>query len=120
MALGIAVTLVVGVAHVLVLVSQQCRQAQQQSLAAREVANLLENLAARAWDEVAPDGLPSVELSGAARRDLPDAKVRVEVFADEHDGRRISVAIDWRRASGQGGEGVRLTGWKFRDQEAER
>lgn len=116
-AVVLAAAVVVTVAQMLALVAQQRRGAQQRSVAAHEAGNLLEDFASRPWTELTAEHLATIPLSAECRQCLPDAALRVEVQAEPDDCKRIRVQIDWQAASGQRAEPVRLTAWRFRDEE---
>lgn len=117
MAILIAVAALGGVAQLLALVAQQQRLAQQRTAAVREVGNLMEDFAARPWAEITVEKLAQVRLSEACQCCLPDARLQVELQAEDADTQRISIQIDWPTAAGARAEPVRLVGWRFRDEE---
>lgn len=117
MAVALAMALVVGIAQLLTLVSQQRRLARQYAVAVREAGNLMEDFVSRSWVDTTPEQLASVELSEACRRCLPDASVEVNVVPESDDVRRIGIRIEWLRAPGNRGRPVCLVGWKFRHEE---
>jgi len=117
MAVALAFALVVGIAQLLTMVSQQRRLARQYSVAVREAGNLMEEMVSRSWADTTAERLASVDLSEACRRCLPDASVDVKMTPESDDARRISVQIKWLRAGGPRGRPVCLVGWKFRHEE---
>jgi type II secretory pathway pseudopilin PulG len=117
MAIAMAMALVVGIAQLITLVTQQRRLARQSSVAMREAGNLMEDLVSRNWTETTAEKLASVELSDSARRCLPDAAVKVSVVSEDDDVRRIGIEIGWARTSEHRGRPVCLVGWKFRPEE---
>jgi Tfp pilus assembly protein PilV len=120
MAVALAMAGVVGLAHLLGLVASQRRTARQQATAVREAGNLMENLATRRWAQLSPDQMAKVRLSEDCLRCLPGATLRVDVNAEDQDTKRVRVEIGWRGASGRRVEPVRLTAWRFRDEEPRR
>lgn len=117
MAVGLAMALAVGIAQLLVIVAQQRRLARQQEVAAREVGNLLERVAARSWDGTTTAALESTALSENASAGLPEGEVSVEVTEEEPDVKRMTVEIRWQSGSESRAESARLVGWKFRARE---
>jgi hypothetical protein len=119
MAIALALVVVAGVAQLLTRVAQQRCMQQQRATAIREVGNLMEELVARPWSELAGERVPAVTLSESCRRDLPDAELRLNVVGEDETSQRIHVRLDWRLVSGRRSEPVRLVGWRFRDEEDE-
>ena len=117
MAVALAMALIVGIAQLLTMVSQQRRLARQYAVAVREAGNLMEDLVSRSWADTTAERLASVDLSEACRRCLPDASVEVNVVPESDDARRIGIRIEWLRAPGHRGRPVCLVGWKFRHEE---
>ncbi len=118
MAVALAMAGVVGLAHLLGVVASQRRTAGQQATAVREAGNLMEVLATRRSAQLSPDEMVKVRLSEDCLRSLPDATLRVNVNSEDQETKRVSVEIAWRGASGRQVEPVRLTAWRFRDEEA--
>jgi uncharacterized membrane protein YccC len=117
MAVALAMALVVSIAQLLTMVSQQRRLARQYAVAVREAGNLMEDLVSRNWADTTAERLASVELSAACRRCLPDASLEVKVAPESDEVRRIGIRIEWLRAAEHRGPPVCLVGWKFRHQE---
>lgn len=116
MALALAMALSVGVAQVLSVVAQQRRLARQHAAAVQEAGNLMEQIAARQWEQAVP-GLSPASLSDAGRAWLPGAELKIEI-ADEDPGvRRIRIEITWHDPAGKPAAPVCLVGWKFRAEE---
>ena len=118
MGVAMAMAGVVGIAHLLGMVAQERRTADQQAAAAGEAGNLMEDIASRRWSEITPQHAASLKLSNECSRVLPDGKLQVDVTAEDQDTKRITIRIDWRTVSGQRSEPVRLAIWRFRDEEA--
>ena len=117
MAVALSLALVVSIAQLLTMVAQQRRLGHQHAVAVREAGNLMEDLVSRRWSDTTAGELASVDLSPACSRSLPDAGLAVDVEDEGDDVRRISVRIEWGRASGRRARSVRLVGWKFRNKE---
>ncbi|MGI6415395.1 MAG: hypothetical protein ACOX1P_06965 [Thermoguttaceae bacterium] len=112
MALALAMALSVGVAQILTVVANQRRLARQRAAAVLEAGNLMEQIAARPWEQAAPGQSP-VSLSRVCRQWLPGAELKVEITGEEPDARRIRIEITWHDPSGQPAAPVCLAGWKF-------
>jgi len=71
--------------------SGQRRGLQARRTATQEVANVMERLCARSWEELTPEAAGQVQLSEEARRAFPDGELQVEVTPPEKepDGKRI-------------------------------
>jgi hypothetical protein len=82
----------------------------------QEVANVMERLCARPWEEVTPEGAGEIELSEEAEETLPDGNVEIEVVQpdDEPEAKRISVQVRWQPEPNQPPRSVRLVAWKYR------
>ena len=103
------------VAQMLHLVARQERITDLRQTALRAVANRLEQLQARAWDEL-PVAARSAEPAPAEVLQLqPKAQLWSEVLEQE-DGqvREIRVQIGWPDAAGNQVQPVSLSAWKQR------
>ncbi len=115
----IAIAVLAAVAQLLALASQQRRVAAQRAAAVREAGNLMEDLMSRPWADVTAEKLAAVALSESCQHNLPGGRLQVAVASeDESTAKRIGIRIDWQNPSGQRGEPVRLTAWRYPDQEA--
>ena len=116
----IAIAVLAAVAQLLALASQQRRVAAQRAVAVREAGNLMEDLMSRPWADVTAEKLATVALSESCQRSLPGSRLQVAVASDDKPtaAKRIGIRIDWQNPSGQRGEPVRLTAWRYPDQEA--
>ena len=117
-AIVIAVAILLGVAQWLALVAQQRRDLQQHNAAAHEAGNLMEEFASLPWGELTAEKLGAAELSPDCRQCLPDAKLHVEVTAEDDTSKRVRVAIDWPTGHGPCVEAVRLSAWRYPAEEA--
>ena len=97
-------------------VARQRAAAAQRQAATQEAANLLERIAARPWDQLTPAALQGVGLSSEARRQLPGAKLQVDVFdpAQNPAARRIAVCVQWEDRDGLPVRPARLVAWRYR------
>lgn len=102
-------------AQLLFLVSRQERAAELRQTALRAVANRLEQLQARGWDEL-PVAKAAEEAAPAEVLALqPQAIMRTEVTAAEEEAvRQIRVQIEWPDAVGNRMEPISLSAWKHR------
>ena len=93
---------------------------ERERLAQVEAANLLERLAQCSYDKLTPESVKNLQLSDAARRELPQAVVVAEVVDQpgELPARRVSVEVKWQPAAGQKSPVCRLVTWVYAPQEA--
>jgi len=92
------------------------RAAERRLCAVQEVANLMERVSARPWEEVTPESLRAVKLSPVALRALPGAELAATVddaSADEGE-KRIDLRLKWRDRAGGWTAPVRLSAWVYR------
>lgn len=117
--LVIAVAVLAAVTQLLALASQQRRVAAQRAAAVREAGNLMEDLMSRPWADVTAEKLAAATLSESCQRSLPGGQLRVDVAAESESAaaKRIGIRIDWLNPAGQRGAPVRLTAWRYPDQE---
>jgi hypothetical protein len=108
-----------GVAQLVGVVAHQRRVGQQKSVAQREAGNLMEDLMSRPWSELVPETTSNIGLSEECERCLPDAKLQVEITAEDEETKRIQIQVDWLNAAQQRGEPVSLVAWRFRNGETE-
>lgn len=75
----------------------QRRAMRNRQVVLYETANLMEQLCAKAYRDLTPEGVAGVQLSKELLLALPKAKLQVKVFesAEEPNGKRISVEISW-------------------------
>ncbi len=104
-------------AHVLTIVAMQRRSGNRRLLAVEEVANVMERIALRQYDELQEEQPPKVPLSDEAQRSLPGAALTIEVSPEGTRpplGRRVTVQLTWENRSGQTNRPVRLSAWRYR------
>ena len=94
----------------------QRRGLEARQIAMQEVANLMERLCARPWEEVTPEAAGPIELSEEAQKALADGKVEIDVLQpdDEPSAKRITVVLCWQPQPNQPPRSVRLVAWKYR------
>jgi type II secretory pathway pseudopilin PulG len=104
-------------AHVLVIVAMQRRSGNRRLLAVEEVANVMERIALRQYDELQADQPPEIPLSDEALRSLPGAALTIDVSPEGTQpplGKRVTVQLTWENRSGQTNRPVRLSAWRYR------
>ena len=92
------------------------RAAERQLCAVQEVANLMERVASRPWEDVTPESLRAVRLSDRAMQALPGAELAATVddASATRGEKRISLRLRWRNRAGTWSAPVRLTAWIYR------
>lgn len=114
----IAIAVLAAVTQLLALASHQQRIAAQRAVAVREAGNLMEDLMSRPWADVTAEKTAVIALSDSCRETLPGGRLQVSVASeDQPAAKRIGIRIDWQNPSGQRGEPVRLSAWRYPDQE---
>lgn len=114
MAIVLATAAIVGTAQILAVVSHQHRDLDRRSMATREAGNLMEEIAAKPWNEVTQDSLASLALSDECQSILREPRLMIEVAEEaERDGKQISVEIDWFSSQEQRVEPLRLVAWRY-------
>jgi hypothetical protein len=110
--LMIAMTLTV---KVLGYVGHQRRVSEYRQRAIQEVANVMERLTARPFDEITAEQARRLTPSPSARQSLPEAELAVGVAEDQpgagRSAKRIAVRLRWRGRAGEWEAPVRLTTW---------
>jgi prepilin-type N-terminal cleavage/methylation domain-containing protein len=97
-------------------VNSQQKDQNAELAATQEAANVMERLAAVAWDDLSKQSGGKFELSPQARKLLPEGKVEVKV--DDAKGtpaaRRIAVAICWRPLPGGPERKAGAVAWRYK------
>jgi hypothetical protein len=112
----VAMTLVV---KVLGWVAHQRRAGDRRELALMEVANLMEEITARKFEQVTPELGQRLLLSESARQRLPDAQLDLKIGRAEEQGsrelpaKRIAIQLRWRGSGGLWEAPVRLASWMY-------
>ncbi|MHB0956958.1 MAG: hypothetical protein ACYC6N_22475 [Pirellulaceae bacterium] len=123
MVVTVAITMLVmvGGLQLITLTSRQGRTIENHRLARLEVANVMEQIMCRPWEEVTSEGLGSLPLSETCRQALPEAKLHVAIDADgtEQERRRIRVQLDWAVNSAHRNKPVQLVAWRYRERESQ-
>lgn len=94
----------------------QRRATEDRQTAIREAANLMERLGTVPFDRLTPEGVGAVQLSGEARRALPDGELQIQLSSPsgEPDAKRIVVLLRWQDRTGRFLRPVRLVAWRYR------
>jgi hypothetical protein len=108
-------TLLVVCLQLVAATSVQGRVAEQRRLAAIELGNVMEHLAARPWAELTPQ-MAAPSLSPSVRNRLPGAELKVEVTtpSGEPEARRIVVLLRWQDRAGQLISPMAITTWRWK------
>ena len=97
-------------------VTGQQKEQNAELAATQEAANVMERLAAVAWDDLPKQTGEKLPLSPQARKMLPEP--RIEVKVDEATGsppaRRIAVAVCWRPLPGGPERKARVVAWRYK------
>jgi len=119
-AIGILSVMLLSLTRVVATAANQRRELARRQVATQEVANLLERITSRDWDEIREPALSSLALSPRAIQALPATKLTVEVEATPGppEAKRIVVEIAWEAHGGDAVAATRMTAWKHRHREA--
>lgn len=95
----------------------QRRGLQARRTAVEEVANVMERLSARPWEELTVENLGQMEPSPEAQQALPGSELEIEVLPTEGgpEGERITVTLRWPAGPAQPDRSVRLVAWRYRN-----
>jgi prepilin-type N-terminal cleavage/methylation domain-containing protein len=108
-------------AQMLVASAAANRAADWRRLAAREAANVMEQVMALPADGLTPDAVNQIRLSEETTKTLPDA--RLAIRRDEQSNAtppatQITVEIVWKGHAGEPSPPTRLLAWRFHPEEA--
>ncbi|MFH1264389.1 MAG: hypothetical protein ABIK89_01590 [Planctomycetota bacterium] len=94
----------------------QRRGLQARRTAVEEVANVMERLSARPWEELTAENAGQVEPSPEVRQALSGSELKIDVLQTEGEpeGKRITVALRWPAGPEQPDRSVRLVAWRYR------
>jgi hypothetical protein len=111
--LGVLLTLSL---EMMTAVATQRRAIDQRQDATLELANAMERIAARPWDQLTPQNLAQEQPSPAARGRLPGAELKIEVSTPDADpdAKRITASLHWQDRLGRHVPPVTITTWKYR------
>jgi Tfp pilus assembly protein PilE len=98
-------------------VGVQRRVADQHALALQETANLVERLFALPYAELTTQRAAELQLSEAARQQLPDARLQITIHstAGQPAAKEIRISLQWLDRSGRHGAPAELTAWRHDD-----
>jgi len=119
MAVVLAGAILASVVQIMAFSAQLSRSQRQRLTATREVANLMEQLMARSWDNLTPAAAAEVELSAACQTALPAAQLEIAVQPADDGAKQLNIAIAWQNAAGQPEAPVHLVAWKYPREEAD-
>jgi prepilin-type N-terminal cleavage/methylation domain-containing protein len=106
--LGTAMAIVV---PTLAWMGVQNRLSLQRQEAIQGLNNLMDELTSRPYVELTPEAAGKIELSEALKRQLPGAKLNVEITEAQPNAKRIQVQLAWNQQNGGALAPVRLTAW---------
>jgi hypothetical protein len=111
----LAGTLLVVCLQLLSAALAQRRAADQRQCALLELGNVMEQVAARPWAQLATSELSHEKLSPSASRQLPGAELKIEVStpAGEPNAKRITATLRWQDRGGRLLAPVTLTTWRY-------
>jgi prepilin-type N-terminal cleavage/methylation domain-containing protein len=108
-------------------VTGQQKDQNAELAATQEAANVMERLAAVAWDDLSKQPGGRFELSPQARKMLPDGRVEVNVSGTlrvpleggtrsvpDTIARRVAVAVCWRPLPGGPERKARVVAWRYK------
>jgi len=114
MAIVMATAVMVGAAQILAVISHQRRDIDRRSTAIREAGNLLEEIAARSWEDLTEEELSALALSDECNAVLREPRLKISVAPEsEGAGKHISVEIDWLTGQDQRAMPLRLAAWRY-------
>ena len=91
------------------------RENERRQCAQQEAANALERIRGWSWQQLTAESLPEITLSDAAKRQLPQGELTVQIAedADDSQARRVIVEVAWQLRNGQPASPVRLAAWRW-------
>lgn len=96
------------------------QRSQFRAVAARELGNLMEEVAAVPFDDLVRDDFPETTFQTFTARVAPslstrDAQWSIEVApgAGEDPGRRVTLGVTWKAADGATPPALRLHAWRY-------
>ena len=99
-------------------VTGQQKEQNAELAATQEAANVMERLAAVAWDDLSKQPGGKFELSPQARKMLPEGRVEVNVSGTRSVpdtlARRVAVAVYWRPLPGGPERKARVFAWRYK------
>ncbi len=97
-------------------VTGQQKEQNAELAATQEAANVMERLAAVAWDDLSKQPGGKFELSPQAGKMLPEGRVEVKVdeAAGSPSARHVAVAICWRPLPGGPERKASVVAWRYK------
>ncbi len=94
----------------------QRRSEDRRQAALTEAASALEQLAARPWEELTPEGVAKLVASLELPKSLPGSQVLAQVTqpGGEPEAKILAVTVRWQSRQEAPAEQVRLVAWKYR------
>ena len=106
--LGTAMTIIV---PTLAWMGVENRLSLQRQEAVQGLNNLMDELTSRPYAELTPEAAGQIELTDALKRQLPGAKLTVEIAEAQPDAKRIHARLSWNQQNGKALAPIRLTAW---------
>lgn len=100
-------------AQLMTLSARQNRSQQQRIAATREVANVMEQLMARSWEQITPETAAAVELSADCQAALPNPELAIEIAAQDDGAKQLNIKVSWKHTNGHYDAPVHLVAWKY-------
>jgi hypothetical protein len=93
----------------------QRRAAEEQQCASLELANVMERVAERPWNQLTTAALATEHISAPAGAQLPGAELKIEVSAPagQPEAKRLTATLRWPDRDGRT-KPLALTMWKYR------
>ena len=100
------------VVPIISLIDQESQSARLHQIAAEELANQMDRITLRSWDEITTASLADTKLSEQALTQLVDPSLEVEVDT-ESEAKRIRLVLTWKGRTGESVAPLRLVTWVF-------
>lgn len=96
-------------------VARERHAAEQREVAVQEVANILERVTARNWEEITSAAVSGVKLAPESASFLDDAELRIEITENEQQplSKQVSVSLQWKDRFQNSVAPVRVTTWVY-------
>ena len=97
-------------------VNGQRKEQFAQLVAAQEAANVMERLAAVAWDDLPKQSGGQFPLSAQTRKSLPEGRVEIKVsdMSGPPPARRVIATVSWRPLPNEPEREARLVAWRYK------
>lgn len=109
------VTVMVLTVKVLGWVALDRRGVEERERAVVQVANLMERITARRYEDVTPSLAHELSTAAPRARPLPDADLKVDITESQpgagRSAKRIAIGLRWRDHTGEWTAPVRLVSW---------